>query len=236
MPKLLSFGLNILADVLYPKYCFGCKRPGSYLCKFCVDQVPQLTHSFCIVCNKPSAAGFTHKQCKSINTPDRLLSALPYQNQTVADMIIFGKYHFIPELFVILGALTAHALLQNYSTAEQEHQLLDFIICPIPLHKQRQRWRGFNQTEVAGKILAQAFNIPCINILTRNKNTKIQKDLTAIQRSTNMQNAFTCQYQPPKCIILLDDVTTTGQTFLSATKVLKEQGATTVWCISIAKD
>ncbi len=235
MANLFSFGLNILADVFYPKYCFGCRRASGYLCKFCVDKVSILTQTFCVVCNEPSAQGFTHRTCKTPATPDRLLSALEYQDEIVSDMIITGKYHFIPTLFAVLGVLTAHTILQNHFNFPAE-DLEGFIVSAIPLHKSRQRWRGFNQTEVAGKIIAQAFNLPYANLLVRSKKTKTQKDLSLEARKANMAKAFSCQYQPPKKIILIDDVTTTGQTFLEAAKTLKQNGAETVWCISIAKD
>jgi competence protein ComFC len=235
MSNLLKFGLNIIADVFYPKYCFGCRRAAGYLCKFCVNQVSVMKKPFCVVCNKHAVKGFTHEPCKNPLVPERLLSALPYQDAIVSDMLITGKYYFIPELFAILGALTAHTILERDIDFPQE-DFAEFIVCSIPLHSQRQRWRGFNQSEIAGKIIAQAFNLPYVNLLTRTKKTKTQKDLDHTARKTNMQNAFACNYQPPKKVIVIDDVTTTGQTFLEAAKVLKQNGAQTVWCISIAKD
>lgn len=183
----------------------------------------------------PSKNGFTHSSCTTKFTPERFLSALPYQNSVVADMIITGKYYFIPEVFAVLGALAAQTLMDLHEDINPE-SLKGFVLCPIPLHKQRQMWRGFNQSEVAGKVFIQGFNIPFAKILARSKNTKTQKDLSAEARKTNMQNAFNCQYQVPKKIIIFDDVSTTGQTFLEASKVLKQNGAKTVWCVSIAKD
>ncbi len=234
MVKLFSFGLNILADIFYPKYCFSCKRAGSYLCKFCILQVPKLAQSFCVVCGKLTKRGFTHNRCKSKLTPDRLLCALPYKHPTVSEMIIAGKYYFIPEVFSILGELGAQILtdeLQNISQA---------IVCPIPLHKQRKKWRGFNQSEIAGKILAQSFKIPMANLLIRSKNTKTQKDLASHERKLNISNAFACskawEGNLPTTVLLIDDVTTTGHTFLEASRALKQNGVEIVWCISLAKD
>lgn len=235
MANLLSFGVNILADVFYPKYCFGCRRAAGYLCKFCVGQVSVLKETFCIVCDKQNQGGLTHTECETQTTPDRLICALKYQDEVVSDMIITGKYYFIPELFAVLGALTAHTILQNHIDFPEE-DLKDFVVCAIPLHKSRQRWRGFNQTEIAGRIIAQAFNLPYARILTRNKKTKTQKDLSADARKANMADAFSLSYSAPKKVILIDDVTTTGQTFLEATRLLKENGSEIVWCLSIAKD
>lgn len=234
MTKLFSFGLNILADIFYPKYCFNCKRAGNYLCKICITQIPKLAQSFCIVCQKISKSGGTHKQCRTPLTPDRLVCALPYRTPVVSEMIISGKYYFIPEVFSILGILCAQMLfseLKNHST---------FTICPIPLHNQKKKWRGFNQSEVAGKAMAQVLRIPLANLITRNKNTRTQKDLASEQRKLNIENAFVCAKEwegnLPHSVLLIDDVCTTGQTLLEATRVLKQSGVEIVWCISLAKD
>lgn len=246
MPGLLSFGLNILADVFYPKYCFGCQKPGSYLCKFCMTQISSVARYFCVGCNAPSPGGYTHNPCTTIYTPDRLLSAFPYQNRVVADMIITGKYFFVQEVFAVLGALTVdhlffEALYRRQSQPQHFTELRDFAVCAIPLHARRQRWRGFNQSEVAAKVIAQGLQLPYIPLLKRTKNTKTQKDLDAKSRQANLANAFTVnnfgsQLAMPKKVLLIDDVTTTGQTFLAASRALKQAGAETIWCVSIAKD
>ncbi len=226
----------MLADVFCPKYCFGCQRSGSYLCKFCMSQIPKLAKNFCISCNKPSHNGYTHLECQTLLTPERLLSAFPYQYPVVTDMIITGKYYFVPEIFAVLGALTADTLFKlTFSTLPPE-ELSEFYICAIPLHPSKHRWRGFNQAEIVARTIAQGLNLPYTPILQRIKQTKTQKDLDSQSRKTNVKNAFTCIVQPPEKIILIDDVCTTGQTFLEATRTLKQAGVREVWCVSIAKD
>lgn len=232
MPKLLSFGLNILADVFYPKYCFGCKRAGGYLCKFCVKQIPAAAHSFCIVCNKPSPNGFTHHTCKTQFTPDQLISAFPYQYEVIPEMIITGKYMFVSETFVILGMLAAEQIKNSFGFSHFQ----DYVICPLPLHPSKKRWRGFNQADLIANAFENCFQIPALDLLIRTKKTKTQKDLDAKQRKTNMANAFAPAQVIPEKVILVDDVCTTGQTIIEATKVLKENGAKQVICITLAKD
>ena len=232
MKKLLSLSLNILADVFYPKYCFGCRCSGGYLCKFCSTQIPSTSQSFCIVCNRSSQSGYTHPNCLTKTTPDKLLSAFPYKNQVVADMIITGKYLFVSETFAVLGLLAA----KHIRTNNKVDDFKDFIICPLPLHPTRRRWRGFNQAEILANAFEYTFNIPSVDLLARRKNTKTQKELNAAQRQTNMTNAFIATQEIPAKVILIDDVCTTGQTLLEATKVLKQNGARVVVCITVAKD
>ncbi len=236
MASILKFGLNVIADMFYPKYCFGCRRAGSYLCKFCMTQIPDVAQHFCIVCNSVARQGFTHTQCLGPLKPERMLNAFPYQNAVVSDMIITGKYYFIPEVFAVLGAMCADSL---FLSARPQENLSGFIICPIPLHPTRERWRGFNQSGIAASMIAKGLNLPYASLLIRLKKTQTQKDLDADERRTNMDGAF--QVSPLHRvrgykILLIDDVTTTGQTFLDATRALKSAGAEEVWCVSIAKD
>jgi competence protein ComFC len=239
MANPFKFGLNILADVFYPKYCFGCKRSGRYLCKFCLSQVPVSTQSFCIICNQPSYLGYTHTQCRNPYSPDRLLSAFPYQHPTIAEMIIAGKYYFVSETFVILGMMAAEQIKQQLTRADIA-ALQNFILCPLPLHPAKKRWRGFNQAELIAGAFENRYKIPVMDLLIRTKNTKVQKDLDAGARQKNMANAFVVPSkllgELPDKVIVVDDVCTTGQTFREATKALKLAGVKEVWCMSIAKD
>lgn len=151
-------------------------------------------------------------------------------------MIIAGKYYFIKEVFAILAALVANELILNGI----KEQLNEFIICAIPLHTQRQRWRGFNQSEIAARILSQALEIPTIPLLVRTRATQTQKNLSAEARKINMSNVFSINKlfanKLPKKVIIVDDVTTTGNTFVDAARALKQHGVKEVWCIAIAKD
>jgi competence protein ComFC len=232
MANLLSSGLNILADVFYPKYCFGCRRSGKYLCKFCTSQIPTIAQSFCIMCNKPSPDGRTHNQCRSEFSPDRLLSAFPYQNDVVSEMVIAGKYMFVSETFAVLGLLAAETIKSRWN----KNTFTDYIICPIPLHPSRKRWRGFNQADIIGSAFEHSLQIPSIGLLARTKNTRTQKDLDLKSRLANLHDAFSVTQEIPQKVILIDDVCTTGRTFIEAGKVLKQAGAKEVICISIAKD
>lgn len=232
MPNLFSFGINILADVFYPKYCFGCRRSGGYLCKFCSAQLPMTAQSFCIMCNKPSFNGLTHKSCQTPSTPDQLMSVFSYHTQIISDMIIMGKYYFVSEVFALLGIMAAESIKNSngFSTFS------DYIICPLPLHPSKRRWRGFNQSDIIASAFEHSFNIPAIPLLNRQKRTRTQKDLNAKERKSNMTNAFVPTQEIPQKIILIDDVCTTGQTLIEATKTLKQNGAQKVICITIAKD
>ena len=111
---------------------------------------------------------------------------------------------------------------------------------PIPLHKNRERERGFNQSEAIAKIIASELNLQLKkDLLVRAKETKIQAELKDWnQRKNNLAGAFQIP-QPEgikgKNIILVDDVYTSGATINEAVKTLKENGAKKIIALVIAK-
>jgi len=109
---------------------------------------------------------------------------------------------------------------------------------PIPLHKRRLRWRGFNQAEKIAKILSDKLNIPLVNNkLIRIKYNQPQAKINSQKRKNNIIGCF--QYNgeslEEKNIILVDDVVTSGSTLNECAKVLKEKGAQEVWGICVAR-
>jgi ComF family protein len=177
----------------------------------------------------------THKLCKSTYSPGGLTAAFEYSDPVLAKAIIWGKYKFLFSAYELLGKRLADHLAARKFTAIFENA----VLCPIPLAKPRLRWRGFNQSAVLSQALSDQFGIPVQPLLFRRKSTKTQKDLPKAERLENVRNAFTINVPGQVeggAIILVDDVITTGATFLEATKTLRQAGATDVWCLSLARD
>ncbi|WP_110955267.1 ComF family protein [Anaerosinus massiliensis] len=128
-------------------------------------------------------------------------------------------------------------LLQNASllTAIPE---IDFVV-PVPLHKERFKERGFNQTEKIFRPWAIGAGLVWQEILQRKKSTLNQYKLTIAERKKNVEDAFTliatCEIQG-KTILLVDDIFTTGATMHACAKVLKHAGAKRVIGLTIASD
>lgn len=222
---------STLLDLIFPKFCLGCRRLGTYFCKDCRINAPYQLTQRCIVCQKPALAGFTHPKCISKNKPDRLVTLYDYKTRPIAELIVAGKYQFVKEIFILLGTSFAEFLQSSVLPIN------NFEVTSIPLSKRRQRWRGFNQAEIIANTISQTYGLPQAQLLTRVKHTKIQKDLNKSQRLRNLKNAFEFNHTSvPERVILIDDVVTTGTTFLEATVVLKRAGVKQVWCLAIAQD
>jgi ComF family protein len=114
------------------------------------------------------------------------------------------------------------------------------LIVPVPLHKSRKCWRGFNQAEEIAKKISKEIKIPIVSEnLFRVKKTFPQVEMNDHQkRLENITGAFNIKnlkvFQDKK-IILVDDVYTSGATMEECAKVLRNAGAKEIWGIVVAK-
>ncbi len=114
------------------------------------------------------------------------------------------------------------------------------IIIPVPLHRSRQHERGYNQSAVLAKELADYLNLPVIsNVLVRNKKTIVQKAMDADTRANNLRNAFSIDLTKIEAIqnqnvLLIDDVYTTGATTRECAITLRNNGARNIIILTIA--
>lgn len=105
---------------------------------------------------------------------------------------------------------------------------------PVPLHRSRQRKRGFNQAA----LLLDELRWPTTEgRLLRRKNTESQVGMAMQQRRGNVAGAFVYEGPPLNGarIALVDDVVTTGSTIVECARVLRERGAGGVIVISFAR-
>lgn len=114
------------------------------------------------------------------------------------------------------------------------------LLTPIPLHPKRFLERGYNQAEILAKLFCQKRNLSFSNqVLIRNRQTPAQMSIKNLkERRKNIIGAFSYTEKisiEGKSIALIDDVATTGATIFEAAKVLKRNGAKTVWGIVLAR-
>ena len=118
---------------------------------------------------------------------------------------------------------------------------LSATLVPVPLHWYRKNFRGFNQSEEVGKLIAKKMDWKFVtDLLIRNKSTNQQAQLTGSARRQNLRGVFALNPNYPLSavrypLILFDDVLTTGSTLLEASKVLKAGGAKRILCLTIAR-
>lgn len=115
------------------------------------------------------------------------------------------------------------------------------LVVPVPLHRSRERTRGFNQA----RELARHLGVPMSDVLVRTRKTETQADLPAERRHANVRGAFelrpglkTRPAEPAvngSIVVLVDDVSTTGATLNACAAVLLDAGASEVRALTAAR-
>lgn len=228
--------MNII-DLLFPKLCAGCGGLGQYLCPSCVLNIRQ-TKLVCPFCERLAHGGAAHPLCKRKYGLDGLWSLGVYSD-TLQKAIQKLKYRWVRELAeVLVDLMVEYWARYNPEFIQQirKDQGKNWQIVPVPLHKFRQNWRGFNQASLLGQLLSKRLDLDYLEGLKRIRNTKPQIELKAWERKQNIKGAFTlnCKLLPINCL-LIDDVWTTGATLKECCYVLKKGGAKKVWAITLAR-
>ncbi len=232
-------------DFIYPSRCKLCGSADvstvSYLCERCVADI-RLNLTACQMCAVPLSRQMAGRDdlpmiCgKCITNPpnfDRCWAPFVYA-QPLEWMIHQLKFnerlYFIP----LLSALMAEKITSYMALEDQP----DAII-PMPLHKNRLRQRGFNQSYLLIKHIAKTLGIIIDSSLChRVRDTEHQTGKSAQQRALNIKHAFcVSQKHEYRHVVIFDDVVTTGSSVTELSKVLKRSGIkrVDVWCLARAE-
>jgi ComF family protein len=234
---ILSKIKNIILDILFPSICLNCRsgltgqEKDGKICQKCLNSIRIYSSFFCPKCRSrvPGEEKQCHKEIKFLLAP-----ATDYQNQAVKNLVWFLKYHRWQSIINIL-----EPIINNYLDI-LNCDLKNFTVIPIPLHPDRLKERGFNQSELlAGTISEKTGAVLDKNNLKRIKSTKNQAELKNIdERVENIKNCFALNDPKEienKNIVLVDDVFTTGSTMSEAVKILKTAGAKKIIAFVFAK-
>ncbi|MDR0570551.1 MAG: ComF family protein [Clostridiales Family XIII bacterium] len=114
------------------------------------------------------------------------------------------------------------------------------IVAPVPMHKDKERKRGYNQADVLASLLAKKLLLPYDRgVLIRKRATDAMSRLGSSVRSENIKGAFRAEPNRAKAlrgrkILLVDDIYTTGSTMNECALALKAAGAKAVYFVVFA--
>lgn len=161
------------------------------------------------------------------------LSVYAYKG-AARQMVHLLKYRSAVSLSQPLGEAMCMRLIHQRAL----YKRIDLVI-PVPLHPSRQEERGYNQAELLAKVLCETCRMPLQpEVLVRVKKTGSQVGRTRVQRMEAMRHVFAVtdgHAVKDKCILLVDDVFTTGATALSCADALYAAGAQEVAVITVCR-
>lgn len=170
-------------DLIFPPRCPGCDRSGSIMCASCIEQCVPVGASICLRCGIALPASGLCRKCKFYPPGlSGLRAACVYQG-VLRSCIHALKYEGNKRLAGPLGLLLAQAYWSYRLRAD--------MIVPIPLHEERERQRGYNQSRLLASVCAAALGVPVRDdVVTRWRETPAQVELPASERRRSVAGAF----------------------------------------------
>lgn len=235
---------NALADLLFPPQCVACHRLGAWLCDGCLEKIELIHPPACRRCGAPLGPGgravasglgdaAVCAHCRDTRSHLNGLSACAFHSSPLREAVHELKYNGLRALAAPLGALMARCWPELAPAG------LSFdAVVPVPLHRSRERERGYNQAALLARELGPHLGLPIREgILVRTRDTPAQVGLSAEEREANVLGAFRCQNGSPagSRVLLVDDVCTTGATLEAAAVALREGGAPFIWAFTLGR-
>lgn len=227
-----------LLDLVFPPRCQCCLKFCAFpICPECLTRFHVLSPPFCERCGMafdPKAkTGALCGDCREGRFRLEKARAAFHYREAAREAIHALKYRGRTRLAEPLGTMMSDRFPDLFPAVS-----LDGLI-PIPLHKRRERQRGFNQARLLAEQLSRHHGLEVWNgVLVRSRATRPQVELTARQREGNVRGAF--QVADPdriagRRVLLIDDMFTTGSTMSECCRTLLKAGAAGVLGYTLAR-
>ncbi len=222
---------NHLVNFVFPPVCVNCQKVGALLCADCRTKIPWVCEPICPACGR------------ILQKPTGLCAVCqrrPLPLKQVRTAVVFDDIipHIIHQMKYNNAFALAGPLADMMASAWPTWQCPADLVIPIPLHAQRQKKRGYNQSELIVNHFSEQVGLAHnAHSLQRVRSTPPQVGLDAEARRSNVSGAFAVNDQDVigKNILLVDDVCTTGATLSAAAEALLTAGACSVSAYCVAR-
>lgn len=217
-------------SLLFPRLCYACSshllRNERLVCTECLLLIPRtnfhndrdnpVEQLFWGRCELERAASFSY-----------------YNRGTRIRKLIHNlKYKGIGEIGTEMGRMYGHVLKTSGFLSD-----IDLIV-PVPLHRSKERQRGFNQSDLIADGLAASSGLPVgKKVLVRSSRTQTQTRRSRYERWANVEGIFMLvapELVAGQHILLVDDVVTTGSTIEACVNELRKAGDVKVSMAALA--
>ena len=235
---------DALVSVFFPSGCRICVRLLTSasrvpLCEECLSSFEHVAGTVCEICGRP-LPGWTKEPeqpllCRACQDRtyafDRARSFAVYEN-TIVRAILLLKFEQIEPL----GAWFADRLTEVVNS--EADWLAADVVVPVPLHRERERERGYNQP-LLSKPLAKRLQLPHKAVLLVRTRARPDKQVLSLEeRWESVRGAFATRpgsQVDNLRVLLVDDVLTTGATLDACARALREAGAKSVIGLTVAR-
>lgn len=222
LKNIFSLFTNSFIELIYPTHCYVCgerlaDEKFQFVCQQCFYSMPIAEESSVIINEIAKIHGFDNLHFINAYCLFKSNDDYPFEK-----LIYALKYNGIKQIGIEFGKILGQ-LIKNKSYTKY-----DYII-PVPIHKAKERERGYNQSFYIAKAVAEVLETKLNNkVVKRIKYTDTQTKLDAGERINNVRNIFQVIDRTSinnKNLLIVDDVLTTGSTMNSLAEILLEEGA-----------
>lgn len=238
-------GLAALLDWLLPPLCLGCggsawEDPARGLCDRCARDLPPPERR-CRACGRVRGPSGTAAACPRCTGPRAVPDALARPRGTTRARAIRGvvaawRYRatardLVRRLKFGRVAAAARPLVEGLAEAVRAHGVPGDLVVPVPLAVGRRLRRGFDQAAVLAAGLGRRLGVEVdVRALCRVRATPPQARRRGRVRASGLGGAFRARSSRVRgrCVLLVDDVLTSGATARAAAHALRRAGALSV--------
>jgi competence protein ComFC len=240
---------DAVVSVFFPAGCRICeglltRASRVPICEECLRSFEALPERICDVCGSPLLAGFWGVQggvderlvCRLCADKtyafDRARSYAVYEGALVRAILLL-KFENMEPLGAWFAGRLAEVVRGDAEALEAD------VVVPVPLHRDRERERGYNQADLIARPLAKRLKLPHKAVLLMRTRPRPDKQVLSLEeRWESVRGAFATRpgSQVDKLrVLLVDDVLTTGATLDACARALREAGAKSVIGLTVAR-
>ena len=234
-------------NLIYPLSCQNCGRPikeskGYSLCDDCLKLIKLISPPYCYRCGKPFSGEVDFEEkaicadCLTKKRPYYFTRSVAYYQGVLREGVHLLKYQKQVKLVQPLGNLLVSYLAKNDFIMIRE---IDLVV-PVPLFKEDCLKRGFNQSSLLAKYVADYFSLYFSeDLLIKDKMNLSQVGLSKTERKKNVRKVYTLNtyfsLEGLSNILLIDDIFTTGATIDACCRELKKTGVEKLYVLTLAR-
>ena len=215
-----------MLDLLLPQRCLVCSFPGAQVCAGCTAALRRIEPPLCARCGAPTAWP-VHRcgECAGRRLAFAHARAVLAYDDRLRPVVVAWKERGLRRL-----AGWAAGVVRE-SVARPDAACVVFV----PGDPDRRLKRGHHAAERLASELAAVWELPLRPLLSRARGSPRQRGLTQHERRRNVAGAFLAHGCVPACVVLVDDVYTTGATANAAATALRKGGARRVEVVTFAR-
>jgi predicted amidophosphoribosyltransferase len=226
-----------IVDRLLPPGCAGCGTavpPGPPLCGVCAAALGEIPRPWCRRCGATATSPLDTEDCDACSAWPaglrRAASAVLFVEP--ADRLVAGlKYRGWSALAPALGVRMVEPA-RRVGAGQRP------FLFAVPLDKRRERHRGFNQALLLARELSARLDWPLAGGLLRRPVGRRQAELGRVEREANVARAYAWDASirvPPRPVLLVDDVLTTGATAAACSTAIEAAGGACLGVVTFAR-